>query len=170
MEHEGLLTAFVIVTAVAVVIQVVILFAVTRALTQLVRTIAQIQASIEQDLHPLMRTLNALATSVQEPTRVILGNLSEVSTLLRQRAASADAVVADLLDRARGEIIRVDELFTVMLAKIERAADAVERGVLVPVREVSAVIAGFRRGLGFFLSRRRTAKPESALHEEQLFI
>jgi len=170
MQHEGLLTLFVIVTAVAVVIQVVILYAVTRALTQLVRSVVQIQAGIEADLHPLMRSLNALAAGAQEPTRTILGNLSEITTLLRQRAASADAVVADLLDRAQSEIVRADELFSAMLAKMERAADAVERGVLGPVREVSAVLAGVRRGLEFFLGRRRAAKSAGAQSEDDLFI
>jgi uncharacterized protein YoxC len=170
MAHEGLLTLFVIVTAVAVVVQVVILYSVTRAITQLVRTMGQIQEGVERDLSPLLRNLNALAAGSQEPVRAILRNLSEVTALVRERAASADAVVADLLDRTRIEIDRVDLLFRGMLARLERAADAVESGVLRPVRELSAVVAGARAAIEFFTRRRRTPKPERAPQEEQLFI
>ena len=74
-----------------------------------------------------------------------------------------------MLDRAQVEILRADRLIAVSLEKMERASEAVERGVLVPVREVSALLAGVRRGFEFFLGRRRSGRSRSS-QEEQLFI
>ena len=170
MAHEGLLTVFVIVTAAAVVVQAVILYAVMRTIAQLGRSVAQIQAGVEQDVQPLIRGARALVNGAQEPVHTILNNLADVSKLLRERAVSADAVVADVLDRTQAEVIRADELFKSLLARTERAADAVERGVLGPVRELSAVLAGVRAGFDYFVGRRRSAKPDRTPQEEQLFI
>jgi len=66
------------------------------------------------------------------------------------------------------EILRADRLIASSLEKMERATEAAERGVLAPIREVSALVAGIRRGLEFFLSRRPDRS--RSRHEEQLFI
>jgi hypothetical protein len=78
-------------------------------------------------------------------------------------------VAADVLERAKVDIARADELVTEILGRVERAAEAAERGVLGPVREISALIAGVREGLGYLFGRRRPAGQKRG-SEEQLFI
>jgi hypothetical protein len=168
MAHEGLLTFFVIVTALAVLIQAAILYALYRALSQLLQGVIRIDAGLEQHMHPLLRSLSDVVAGAREPIGVTLANLAEISRVVRERTASTDVFLADVLDRARVEILRADRLIASSLEKMERASEAVERGVLVPVREVSALIAGVRRGFEFFLSRRRGRSRSS--QEEQLFI
>jgi hypothetical protein len=46
----------------------------------------------------------------------------------------------------------------------------VQRGVLAPVQEVSAVIKGMQAGLEFLFSRRRSTSVSEAAQDEQLFI
>lgn len=168
MAHEGVLTFFVIVTSLAVVIQAAILYALYRALSQLLRGVIRIDAGLVEHVHPLLRSLSDVVAGAREPIGATLANLAEISRLVRERTASTDVFLADVLDRARVEILRADRLMAASLEKMERASEAVERGVLVPVREVSALIAGVRRGLEFFLSRRRGRSRSS--QEEQLFI
>jgi len=79
-------------------------------------------------------------------------------------------VVAELVDRTRAQIIRVDQMATVMMVKLETTADAVERGVLAPLHEASAVIKGVQRGLEVLFSRRRAATVSEASHDDQMFI
>lgn len=171
MAHEGLLTAFVIVTALAVVIQAAILFAIYGALRQLREAVMRIDAGIKEHFHPLLRSLSSIAAAAREPVSAILGNVAEISGVVRERTVTADAVAGEILDRLRADAIRLDELLITMFEKMQRAGDAVERGVLAPIREVSALLAGVRRGLEFFLTRKRPApSAERAQHEEQLFI
>ena len=168
MAHEGLLIFFIAVTSSAVVIQAGILYALYRALSELVRGVARIDAGLQQHVHPLLRSFTDAVASTREPISATLANLAEISRVVRDRTASTDVFLADTLDRARVEFQRADRLVAGALERMERASEAVERGVLVPVREVSALIAGIRRGLEFFLSRRSDRSRSS--QEEQLFI
>lgn len=169
--HEWILTIFVAVTAVAVVIQVAILLAVSKALVQVAKTMERIQSSFEQEVHPVLHTFNEILTVASAPTRRIISNLAETTDLLRARAQTADALAAEVIERARAEVIRADQFITGSLEMMQRASEAVERGVMVPVREMTALVAGLREGLGFFFRRGRPAPArEGAPAEEQLFI
>jgi len=170
MANDGVLTAFVIVTALAVVIQAAILFAIFQALRQLREAVIRIQAGIQEHFYPALRSVSAVADAVREPVGVIVGNLADISGVLRERTRAADAVAAELVDRFREQLVHADELLTTTLEKIQGAVNAVERGVLGPVREVSALLAGVRRGLDFFLGRRRSPAGEGRRQEEELFI
>jgi methyl-accepting chemotaxis protein len=169
--HDWVLTIFVAVTAVAVVLMVVILAAVSRALVQLARTMERIQDTFEREVNPMLHGFNEFIAAASEPTRRILNNLSETSDILRARAQSADALAAEVIERARAEVIRADRFITGSLEMMERATEAVERGVMVPVREITALVAGLRQGFAFLFSRRRPSPArEGAPVEEQLFI
>jgi hypothetical protein len=170
MVHEGVLTAFVIVTSLAVVIQAAILFAMFQALRQLRQAVIRIDTRIKENFHPLLRSITSVADAVREPVRVLLSNLADISGLLRQRSEAADAVAGELLDRFRAQALYVDELLTTTLERAQAAVDTVERGVLAPVRELSALLAGVRRGLEFFVGKRRRRTDERTQQEEELFI
>ena len=170
MTHEVVLTVFVIVTALAVVMQAAILFGMYRSLQVMHSKISGIESGMKDHVNPVLDSLHAIINTSREPLNAILANMTEVTGLLRQRAASADAVAAEAIERARVEIIRVDELLAGILGRMERVADAAERGVLAPLREVSALIAGVRRGVGFFFARQRKAGQQAAPQHEELFI
>jgi hypothetical protein len=90
--------------------------------------------------------------------------------MLRERTTDVDALVAELVDRSRLQVIRVDQMVSDLVQKVETTSDAVQRGVLAPMQEVSAVIKGMRAGLEFLFSRRRTTSVSEAAQDEQLFI
>jgi hypothetical protein len=169
MAHEGLLTAFVIVTALAVVMQAAILYAMFRVLKVILWKTTQIESSIKEHLNPVLDSVCAVATATREPVSAILANLTEISGILRQRTVSVDAVAGEVLERVRVEAVRLDELLAGIFERMERVTEAAERGVLVPVREISAVIAGLRQGFAYFFTRQRQARRQRG-QEEQLFI
>jgi methyl-accepting chemotaxis protein len=170
MAHEDVLTVFVIVTALAVVMQAAILYAIFQALRQLRDAVIRVDAGIQEHFHPLLRTLGNIAQAAREPVGSILANLADISGVLRDRTHAVDAVAGELVERFRAEAVRADELLTAALQKVQRATEAMERGVLTPIRELSALLAGVRSGVEFFLGRRRRPKGERAPQEEELFI
>ena len=175
MAHESLLIVFIAITALAVFLQALVLYALYRTVSQLGKAVTRIDAGLVDHLHPVLTSLNETVAAVREPIQVTLASLvetsrivAETSRIVRDRAAATDVVVAEVVDRARAEVARADTLIAGVLDKAEHVTEAVERGVLMPVREVAAIFAGVRRGFEFFLSRgpgrSRTGQ------EEQLFI
>lgn len=139
--------------------------------------IRKISGQIETTKSDVMRRIDPLTQSAQEvinnsrePLRTITANLAEISTILRNRTSSADQVAAELLERSHGQIVRVDRMVTELVEKVETTANAVQKGVLAPVHEISAVVKGLRSGLEFLFSHRRVTNVSEATQDEQLFI
>ncbi len=79
-------------------------------------------------------------------------------------------MAAELLEKSRSQIVRVDRMVSELVEKVETTADSVQKGVLGPIQEVSAVVKGVRSGLEFLFTRRRVTNVSEATQDEQLFI
>lgn len=170
MSHETVMAVFVIVAAVAIIIQAGVLFGIFQAMRDIQKDLEGTRADMKQRFDPLLQSVTELVNETREPLRNISVNLSEMTRTLRDRADQVDSVLADLADRTRLQIIRFDQLVTDLVQRVEQTADVVQRNVLMPVQEVSAVVKGVRSGLEFFLSRRRNPRAAEATSDEQLFI
>lgn len=170
MAHETLLTAFVIVAALAIVMQALLMLGIYLAIRKMPGQIEGIRTEIKQRLDPLAQSVGEILTNSREPVRTITANLAEISRILRDRTSHVDALVADLVDKSRLQVIRVDQMVSDLVEKVETTADVVQRNVLAPVQEVSAVIKGVRSGLEFLFSRRRASSVSEATQDEQMFI
>jgi hypothetical protein len=168
--HDSVLTFFVVLVALVFVVQGGILYAMLRALQNLHTELGRIHADIREDFEPLTRSVTELVTGARQPIEAIATNFAEISRLLRERAVAADSVLEDLLDRTRMQIIRADQLVTGLIERVDSTAETVQRNVLAPLREVSAVVAGTRRALEFLFSRRPHSNVHEATQDEELFI
>lgn len=171
MAHETLLTIFVIVAALALAGQAAVMVGLYLSMRDIPRQIEDIRRTVKERIDPLADSLREMLASSREPVRTITANLAEISQVLRERTSSVDLLLADVLEKSRAQIIRVDQLITNLTHKVETTADAVERRVMAPVQEVSAVFAGVRSGLGFLFSgKRRKSNVNHVTHDEELFI
>ena len=66
--------------------------------------------------------------------------------------------------------MRVDQMVTDFVQKAQSTADVVERGIVAPIHEISAVIKGVRAGLEFLVGRRRASRTSDVSQDEQMFI
>jgi ABC-type transporter Mla subunit MlaD len=170
MGHEGVQTLFVVIAALALVAQAGIFYGIFQAMRQLQADLHVATSTTKQRLDEIAETVAKFLADSRDPVRTITSNLAEISVMLRNRTTQVDAVVAELMDRSRLQVIRVDQMLTGMLGKVETTAETVERGVLAPLNEASAVIKGVQKGLEVLFSRRRTATASEARNEEQMFI
>lgn len=170
MAHETVLTVFVIIAAVAIVVQALLLLGVYLAIRSIHREVQGVRADVKQRLDPLTQSVTEILANSREPVRTITANLAEISQMLRDRTSHVDALVADLVDKSRLQIVRVDQMVSDLVQKVETTADVVQRNVLAPIHEVSALIKGLRSGLEFLFSRRRASSVSEATQDEQLFI
>jgi ABC-type transporter Mla subunit MlaD len=170
MAHDPTLSVVLVLVAVAVLMQAGAMVGIWLAIKKINGEVAGIRADVKQRLDPLTQNVNELLSGSREPVRNITANLAEISRIMRERAAHVDGMVADLVDKSRLQVARVDQLMGDLVEKVETTADTVQRNVLAPLNEVSAVVKGVRSGLEFLFSRRRSASIADAPQDEQLFI
>jgi methyl-accepting chemotaxis protein len=170
MEQDPKLTVTLVLVAVAVLLQAGVMVGILLAILKVRREIEGIRADVKQRLDPVAQSLTEIVASSREPIRLVLANLAESSRTLRERIGQLDRVVADLVDRSRLQVIRVDQLISGLLQKVESTAETIQRQILAPIQEVSAVVKGVRSGLEFLFSRRRPSRVSEAAPDEQMFI
>jgi methyl-accepting chemotaxis protein len=170
MAHETLLTIFIIIAAAAVVLQALAMLGIYAAMRRIQGDVTGIRSDVKERLDPIAQSVTDLVTDSREPLRTVMTNLAEVSRAVRERTSSVDAVLDDLLDKFRLQVIRIDQTITDVLEKVDQTTTMVQRNVIVPVTEVSAVVKGLKVGLDFFLSRRRPGQSSEVPQDEQMFI
>jgi hypothetical protein len=170
MEQNSWLIAVLIFVALAVFMQAGAMLGIWLAIRKVPGQIESVRLDVKQRIDPLTQSALEIVNNSREPLRTISANLAEISTILRNRTSDADQVAAELLDKSRAQIVRVDRMVSDLVEKVETTADAVQKGVLGPISEVSAVVKGVRSGLEFLCSRRRVTNVSEATQDEQLFI
>ncbi len=170
MAHETLLIVALLLVAGAVLMQALAMWGIRTVISKIPEQIETIRTDINRTLDPIQRALTDILTDSREPVRNLTTDLAEVSRVLRNRSGQVDSVVEELVDRTRLQIVRVDQLVSDLCAKVENTSDVVERNVLVPIQELSAVMKGLRAGLEFLFSRRRPSAVAEATQDEQMFI
>lgn len=159
-----------ILVAVAVFMQALAMAGIWIAMRKIGAQIEGVRADVKQRLDPLTQSALEIVNNSREPLRNIAVNLAEISRMLRDRTSHVDALAAELVDKSRMQIIRVDQMVSDLVEKVEDTADAVQRGVVGPIQEASAVLKGVRSGLEFLFSHRRVVDVREATQDEQLFI
>ena len=81
-----------------------------------------------------------------------------------------DAAMNDVVDRARLQVIRADELLSRTLDRVEQTTDLVHKTVVSPVRQVSGLFQGVMAGMEFFFSGRNRQRGRSPDAQDEMFI
>lgn len=164
------LTVFIAVTAAAVVLQAVILAGLARAVSRLSQRGDKVLTQLETRLPPMLAESEALLRDSRAKVEIAGQHMVEISGMLRDQMQRADGLLLELTDRARLQIIRVDETLSATLDRVDETATLVQRSIIRPIKDTAAVIRGVRTGLDFFLHRR--ASPPAVLEpqDEEMFI
>lgn len=170
--NETLITAFIVVTCVAVIIQAGILVALFFSVKKSSARMEAIADNMESRAIPLMESARAILEDTGPHFKEMATNLAEISNTVKSQVQRVDETVNDLVDRTRSQAARVDELVTRTIDKVEETTDMVQHTVIAPVRQISGVVQGLSVALTSYLQRRRKAMGSStgAVEDEELFI
>lgn len=159
---------FTAVTAVAVVLQMLILFgiwiSVRGAFKKLNRTVDELQVKVT----PTVAAVHDLLDDLSPKLKNAAGNLNEATNTLRVQTEQWNAALDALLEKTTKQVNRIDAMTSAAFDTIETLARAIETAVEIPARRISKMVRGVRVGLDVLFGRRPSppspdaeAKPRS---------
>ena len=135
MEQNTGLTVALILVAIAVLMQAGAMLWICLAIRKVPGQIESVRVDIKQRLDPLAQSALEIVNNSREPLRIIAVNLAEISRIVRDRTSTADEVAAELLDKSREQIVRVDRMVSELVEKVETTADLSKRACSAPSRK-----------------------------------
>jgi uncharacterized protein YoxC len=166
-----IITVFVVVAAVAIVLQMVILFALYKALRQTSDRMEGIAGRLEQQATPVLATAAAILDDAKPKIAEITTNLAETSASVRSHVSEVGHATSEIMERARLQAARLDEFVISAAQKVEATSELLQHKVLSPMRRVRAVVTALNAGLSFFKSTRPPRRNSSGeVEDEEMFI
>ncbi|MGA8501447.1 MAG: hypothetical protein WB683_07860 [Candidatus Sulfotelmatobacter sp.] len=149
------LTVFVALTGAAVALQAGVLVAMYVTMRKSSARMEALAIEVKTKALPTLETAQAMLTELRPQLTLIADNLTETTHSVRSQVERMDATVNDVVDRARLQIIRADELLSRTLDRVEETSDMVHNTVVSPVRQFAGLIQGVTAGIEFLLGNRR---------------
>jgi methyl-accepting chemotaxis protein len=166
-----IITGFVVVAAVAIVLQTVILFVLYKALRQTSDRMEGIAGRLEQQATPVLATAAAILDDAKPKIAEITTNLAETSASVRSHVGEVGHATSEIMERARLQAVRLDEFMISAAQKVEATSELLQHKVLSPMRKVRAVVTALNAGLSFFKSSRPPRRNSSGeVEDEEMFI
>jgi len=172
----GNLTAvFIALTGIAVALQAGVLLAMYVTMRKSSERMEALATELKVKAIPTMEVVQMVLTEVHPKLLVIADNLEETTTLMRSQVHRVDATVTDVVDRARLQVIRADELLSRTLDRVEQTSDLVHNTVISPVRQMSGLVQGITAGIEFLLGNRKRrngggSEARRPLPQDEMFI
>lgn len=156
------LTLFIAVTSAAVVLQMILLagiFFTLRSLSTHLKTTAD---EIKAQAFPFLengKTIQADIKRILETSapkvELVLDNAAKITTTAHAGIGRIETTVNDMLDRARLQVIRADEMVTRAMDTVEDTTEKVAHTVTSPVKHANGLVQGITAGLGTYFGQKR---------------
>jgi hypothetical protein len=140
-----------------------------RSFAKRMETLLTLVEGAARNAEPVLQAARELLVDGRENLNLISKNIVEISQLAKNQVSRLDGLTAEVSERLRVQIVRMDQLVSNTVARVEETTETVQRNILAPVREISAILVGVRTALDFLLRRNKT-RMERATQEEELFI
>jgi len=171
VTHDTIITVFVVVAAVAIVVQMGVLLALYKALRQSSDRMEGIAGRLEQQATPVLATAAAILDDAKPKIAEITTNLAETSASVRSHVGEVGHATSEIMERARLQAVRLDEFMISAAEKVEATSELLQHKVLSPMRKVRAVVTALNAGLSFFKSNRPPRRNSSGeVEDEEMFI
>jgi ABC-type transporter Mla subunit MlaD len=169
MDLESTLLVLASLVAAVLIAQTILLLVFVIAFRQWCNRTNALADQISRNVEPVLKAASELLTDSREKIASLTGNLNEISLLAKNQMTRLDVFLQDTTERAQVQVLRLDDLISDTMSRVEQTTEAIQQGVLTPVRELTAVVAGVRASLDF-LFRRNRKTVERATQDEELFI
>ena len=156
------LTIFIAVTTAAVVLQMLILAGMLFTLRALSTHLQTTADEIKAQAFPFLEQGKAIQSDIKRiletsapKVESVLDNAAAITTTAHAGIERVEATVNDMLDRARLQVIRADEMVTRAMDSVEDTTEKVAHTVTSPVKHANGLVQGITAGLGTYFGQKR---------------
>ena len=160
-----IMTAFVIIAAVALCIQAGMLVALNQKTKQLHDKIAPLVPKVDS----LVETTKATVEQSKLQIAEITSRANEILVSTKNQLAMVEEVVTDATARAKVQMERVELVLDDTINRAHETIATVHSGIMRPLQELNGIAAGIRAGLAF-LARNNRPSVAQATSDEEMFI
>lgn len=161
----AIMTVFVIVAAIALLIQAGLLFGIYKSSREMQATAQRLAPKVEALIESSRVTVDDSRRLINE----IGVKTTEILDSARKQLARVDEVLEDAAGRAKVQLDRAELVIDDTMTRVQETVTVVHRGIMKPLREIQGVTAGVRTALSFFLRGGRR-DPAHATADEEMFI
>jgi hypothetical protein len=168
MNNESLMlimTGFVIVAAIALVLQFFMLFGMYRSIKALQQTVTPLIPRAQAVLEAAERTIEQSRKSLAD----ISAKASTVMDMTRNQMGKIEETLNEVTSRMKVQMERVELVLDDSISRVHETVATVHNGVLKPVREISGVASGIRAALAHLMQGGRPSVAQ-ATSDEEMFI
>jgi hypothetical protein len=156
---ESWIPLFVVVTALAIVLQAIILIALFVQMRRTAARVEQTVSDLNAKLNPLISRVQVLVEDISPRISGIVADASEITRLARSEAQKMDRILSEALERLRMQLIHVDHILSGAMEAVEEAGSHLKQTVWGPVVRATAMIRGVQAGIEFFKTARHRRGP-----------
>ncbi len=164
---------FIVATAVAVVLQAIVLIMLFVQMRRTAARVEQTVADLNTKVTPLISRVQLLVDDISPRISGIVADASEITRLARGEAQKVDRILNEALERLRMQLIHVDHILTGAMEAVEEAGSHLRQTVWGPVVKATALIRGVQAGIDFFRTVRQgrdPVEPPAEQPDEGMFI
>jgi len=129
-----------VVTAIALVVQIIILTALFFEVRKTTEKINQLTSDLQTRIGPILTRVQILLDDTQPKISSMVSDAAHIVYLARGQAQKVDRVFTDAADRLRGQLVHLDRILTGTLETLEDAGAQFKKGLWRPVQKASALI------------------------------
>lgn len=159
------MTAFVIISAIALCIQAGMLAAMYRTTRALQQKIDPLVPKVESLVERANSTVEQSGKQITEITT----RANDILDSTKRQLAIVEDVVGDAALRAKVQMERVELVLDDTLSRAHETVAVFHDGVMKPLREINGLAAGIRAALGA-IARGNRPTPDRATSDEEMFI
>jgi uncharacterized protein YoxC len=157
LDNQTIQLVFIAITALAVLMQAIILLAIFVAVRNAARSVTEQVEDMRSSVMPILETTRNLIIRVAPKIEDATTDLAEIAHGLRVQSAQMESAATEIVDRVRRQTGRLDKMFSGVLDGVDRAGAFVADAVSKPVRQISGLLASLR---AIVESLRASAAPE----------
>jgi len=167
---SGWLQAFIVIAAVAIVIQMAILLAMFFQVRTAIEQFTRIATDLQNRIDPIILRTSRILEDSEDRIASIMGDAAEITRVASGSAQKIDRVFTDAVERLRVQIIRADHILTGTLEVVEESGAKFRRTLWTPIQQASAILKGMKVAIDMLRGQNRRPEPDSATADEELFI
>jgi len=160
-----IMTAFVIIAALALCIQAGMLVALNQKTKELHDKIAPLVPKVDS----LVETTKATVEQSRAQIAEISSRTNEILVSAKNQLAMVEEVVTDATARAKVQMERVELVLDDTINRAHETVATVHNGIMRPLQELNGIAAGIRAALAF-LARNNRPSVAQATSDEEMFI